>query len=234
MIQPGAIVKQLGIRRRRSVRLSVHPWTRGPWYRARAHDAPYGIGITCADLEKRGYGAPNFARALGYAVLMITRFRTYAQNRGPYGLLTWGVVLAILIWNQFRFFTTTAALIILPIMGLCLIAPLAIMPLCERNPARAARVQNTIWNILLVYIVLSFFNLFVPPVLVSLGVILFVFFMFGWGFWFYSSPAVVTNRRYEGMQAHWLEREEAALAEEVEANQRELDAMDDPRGSRGH
>lgn len=112
---------------------------------------------------------------------MITRFKTYAQNRGPYGLLTWGVVLAILIWNQFRFFTTTAALIILPIMGLCLIAPLAIMPLCERNPALAARVQNTIWNILLVYIVLSFFNLFVPPVLVSLGVILFVFFMFGWG-----------------------------------------------------
>ena len=161
---------------------------------------------------------------------MITRFKTYAQNRGQHGLWTWVIILAFLVWNQFRYFTPTATMIVLPIMGLCLIAPLAIMPLCERNPMLAARVQNTIWNLLIVYIVLGFFNLFVPPVLLSFGVVLLVFFMFGWGFWFYSSPAVMTNRRYEGMQAKWMEQEEAALVQEIETTQRELDEMDDTRG----
>ena len=170
-------------------------------------------------------------RSVGYSCRMITRLRTYAQNRGSYGLISWVVIFAILIWNQFRFFTPTALMMIIPMMGLCLIAPLAIMPLCERNPVKASRIQNTIWNLLIVYFVLSFFNVVVPPVLVSFGVILFVFFMFGWGFWFYSSPTVVTNRRYEGMQAQWLEQEEIALQEEIDANQRELDAMEDPRGS---
>lgn len=159
--------------------------------------------------------------------MLITRFKTYAQNRGQHGLWTWGIILGILVWNQFRYFTPTITMIVLPIMGLCLIAPLAIMPLCERNPMLAARVQNTIWNLMIVYIVLSFFNFFMPPVLVSLGIILLVFFMFGWGFWFYSSPAVVTNRRYEGMQAQWMAHEEAALQREIEENQRELDGMGD-------
>lgn len=141
-------------------------------------------------------------------------------------MISWLVVLAVLVWHQISFFTPTATMIILPVMGLCLVAPLALMPICERYPVQSSRVERMIWNLLLVYIVLSFFQFFVPPGLVSFGVILFVFFLFGWGFWFYSSPAVVTNRRYVTLEARWHEQAEASLVAEVEANQRELDELD--------
>ena len=59
-IQPGIVVR-CGIRRRRSMRCEVHPWTRGPWYRGSGGIAALEIGITGVDLENSGYGMADLA-----------------------------------------------------------------------------------------------------------------------------------------------------------------------------
>lgn len=167
----------------------------------------------------------------GYAAWMMNRFRIYMENRGRLGLLGWVAILVFLIWNQFRVFTPAFAAVMLVGLALCLVAPLAIMPLSERDPARSARRQQIIWNGLLGVLLLSFVVQYHP--LLWLGFTLVLFFMFGWGFWFYSSPAVVTNRRWSGIQDRAMDAEESALRREVEANQRELDAMGGSGGLTG-
>jgi Ca2+/Na+ antiporter len=165
---------------------------------------------------------------------MINRFRLFHQNMGTGNTLIWVVVLGYFVWVTTQNFNPVGMVVMFSIMGLCLIAPLAIMPLCERNPYRASRIARGLQFMILGYIALSFFNVFQIPAPWSMLFILFLFLMFGWTFWFHSSPRVWSVNRVTRYQNQMLAAEEAALNAEIASNQRELDAMDDPRGSRGH
>lgn len=158
---------------------------------------------------------------------MINRFRLYQQNVGIVNSVVWVVVLVYLVSGQFRYGSQTTTAIMLTVMGLCLIAPLAIMPICERFPAKAAKTARLLQYAILVFFLLSILNVVYAPGWVYMLVILLVFFYFGWTFWFFSSPAIFTNRRVQVIHDRYLTDEEAALQREIEQNQRELDAMDE-------
>lgn len=157
---------------------------------------------------------------------MIHRFRLYQQNVGTVNTVIWIVVLLYLVSGQFRYMSGLTTAIMLGAMGLCLLAPLAIMPICERFPAKAAQTARVMQYAIIVFFLLSILNVVSPPGWVYMLVILLVFFYFGWNFWFFSSPAIFTSRRAQGMYDQQMAHEETYLVEEIERNQRELDEMD--------
>lgn len=164
-----------------------------------------------------------WARVLRYAVGMIDRFRLYQQNVGTTNAVIWIAVLGYLVWNAFQFTSPVQTSIVLVALLLCLIAPLATMPICERYPVQASRVARWFQYGILVIIALSFFNVYHLPGIWFLVFLLGLFFYFGWTFWFHSSPAVITRRRADRMREMYMAHEEAALQREIEENQRELD-----------
>ncbi len=161
-----------------------------------------------------------------YTASMIQRFRLYQQNVGTVNAVVWVLVLVYLVYGQFGSMSRQTTVIMLTVMGLCLIAPLAIMPICERFPVRAAKTARLLQYGILVFFLISIFNVVPVPGWAFMIAILFVFFYFGWNFWFFSSPAIFTNRRAEGMHERQMAYEEAALQEEIDRNQRELDEME--------
>lgn len=173
-----------------------------------------------------GVGSRSSVRQGEYTRLMINRFRLYQQNVGTVNAVIWVAVLLYLVSGQFRYSSPVTTVIMLTAMGLCLLAPLAIMPICERYPAATAKAARLLQYAILVFILLTILNVFTAPGWVFMLVILLVFFYFGWTFWFFSSPAVFTNRRAQVLREQQLAYEEAVLEHEIEQNQRELDELD--------
>jgi Ca2+/Na+ antiporter len=161
---------------------------------------------------------------------MIDRFRLFHQNMGAGNTLIWVVVLGYFVWVTTQNFNPAGMVVMFSVMGLCLIAPLAIMPLCERNPYRASKIARGLQFAILAYIALSFFNVFQLPPPWSFLFILVLFLMFGWTFWFHSSPKVWSARRYAHFENSMLDAEEAALQREVSAQQREIDELERREG----
>jgi hypothetical protein len=151
---------------------------------------------------------------------MINRFRLYHQNRGTASTVIWLFVLGYLIWMLLRNFSTPVAAVMLTAFGLCLLAPLAIMPICERYPARASRVAQGCSYLLIGYVAINYFNVFQFPGYVYFIGMLAISFYFGWTFWFFSSPAIFTGRRVAVMQDRFMAHEEAELEREIEAHER--------------
>jgi hypothetical protein len=169
--------------------------------------------------------APSVAVGVVYDAVMIDRFRLYQQNVGTTNAVIWLAVLGYLVWNAFQFTSPLTTWIVLIALVLCLIAPLATMPICERYPVQASRIARWFQYGILVVIALSFFNVYQLPGLWFLVFLLGMFFYFGWTFWFHSSPAVYTQRRANRLEGMYMANEEAALQREIEKNQRELDGM---------
>lgn len=162
----------------------------------------------------------------------MNRFRLYSQNLGGVNLMIWLLVLAYLVWAQFQYSSSLATWVMLVVLGLCLLAPLAIMPICERYPGRSAQIARWVQFVILGFVVLSWTNVVMIPWYAYLVFVGTVFLYFGWTFWFYSSPAVFTGRRVGGLHERYMAAEEAELVREVEANQQMLDEMDERENGR--
>lgn len=158
-----------------------------------------------------------------YSAYMINRFRLYHQNRGTASTIIWTLVFVYLIWTLVTNFSTPVAVAVLGVFGLCLLAPLAIMPLCERDPIRASKVAQGFSYLLFGYIAINYFNVFQFPAYVYLIGMLAISFYFGWTFWFYSSPRIFTNRRVAVIEERYFADEEAELQREIEAHEREME-----------
>jgi hypothetical protein len=162
---------------------------------------------------------------------MINRFRLYQQNVGTFSTITWIVVLGYLVWNQFQWNANSTKVVMLTVFGLCLIAPLAVMPICERYPRQSARLMSYLQYVLLGFILISFFNVYQFPGMVYLLFVPMVFFFFGWSFWFFSSPQIFTDRRVVAIHDRMMAEEERALEHEIKVHQGlygDSDADQDP------
>lgn len=142
---------------------------------------------------------------------MIDRFRLYQQNVGTVNAMIWIVVLGYLVWNVFQFTSPVMTWIVLVALALCLVAPLATMPICERYPVQVSKITRWFQYGIWVIIALSFFNVYQLSGLWFLAFLLGLFFFFGWTFWFHSSPAVYTQRRAERLEGMYMAHEEASL-----------------------
>ena len=156
---------------------------------------------------------------LRYAAGMINRFKLYQQNVGTFNTITWIVMLGFLTWRQFSWSSVSTRIFMLSLFTLCLIAPLATMPICERYPSKASTVMRYFQFILIAFFVINLLNLYHFPGIVYLIFLPCLFFFFGWTFWFYSSSQIFTDRRVQAIHEQWMTEEENELRREIAAHQ---------------
>lgn len=153
-----------------------------------------------------------------YPWAMIKRIKRYYENCGPFQSLFFFGVVAFMFYRQFQYGNAIGRSVMISIFVICFLAPILVIPMSIRNPYRATRIAGFYQYALMFFIAISYFNVLSLPGIAYLGITFSVFVYIGWGFWFFSSPALATARGYVFDQDRALDSEERYLKDEVEQN----------------
>lgn len=160
---------------------------------------------------------------------MIRRVQRYVDNLGALnGVLLLGFV-GFVTWRMSQVTSTPGMVVFGVVSVFLLVLPLVVMPFFVARPQLAFRCIRVVQFVIYGYIGLLITNIVPIPMAVVIGMLVVIYLHVGFGFWFFSSPRIVTC---DG-ERKWVERveknEEARLVREIAQFDRDQEKDSDGR-----
>ena len=154
---------------------------------------------------------------------MIKRVQRYVDNLGVLNAVIMLAFVGFFTWRMFQLSNPVAMALFGGSALLMVLLPLAVMPYFLPRPGLAMRFMRVGQYAFYVLIANAILNLVPIPIAAGIVIIMSLYFYVGFGFWFFSSPRIITSQG----EAKWMDRierhEEAVLRDEIDRNEQLLD-----------
>jgi len=160
---------------------------------------------------------------------MITRIKRYYENNGPLQSTILLAILVFLFYNQLRYGSQLAKAVMTTLLIAGFLAPIPFIGWCVRHPYATLKAARYFQYSVMGFFAVDYLGLIQMPGYVYFILILMIFVYVGWGFWFFSSPAIATRRGMDYDHNRALDSEESNLKEEIEHNTNLLNSDPRPR-----
>ena len=154
---------------------------------------------------------------------MIKRVQRYVDNLGVLNAVLMLAFVGFFTWRMFQLSNPLSMAIFGGSALFMSLLPLVVMPFFLSRPALAMRFMRVGQYAFYALIANAFLNLVPIPLWAGIVIIMSLYFYVGFGFWFFSSPRIITSQG----ETKWMDRierhEESVLRDEIARNDRVID-----------
>ncbi len=149
---------------------------------------------------------------------MIKRVQRYVDNLGVLNAVLMLAFVGFFTWRMFQLSNPLSMAIFGGSALFMALLPLGVMPFFLPRPALAIRFMRVGQYAFYALIANALLNLVPIPLWAGIVIIMSLYFYVGFGFWFFSSPRIITSQGESKLVNRYERREEAVLRDEIARN----------------